>query len=64
MQSSSPSKNTPKPLRLVKVTMAASPVDFMNAPKTEPRRPTPELGEQTEALLFDPACLPWSRACA
>eukprot|EP00439_Symbiodinium_sp_Y106_P070814 s3060_g12.t1 len=36
-----------------KVTMAASPVDFMNAPKTEPRRPTPELGEQTEEILME-----------
>ncbi|CAE7528715.1 Sugct, partial [Symbiodinium necroappetens] len=35
------------------VTMAASPVDFMNAPKTEPRRPTPELGEQTEEILME-----------
>ncbi|CAE7038463.1 fldA [Symbiodinium natans] len=34
-----------------KVTMAASPVDFLNAPKTGPRRPTPELGEQTEEII-------------
>ena len=34
---------------LIQVTMVASPVDFLNAPKTGPRRATPELGEQTEA---------------
>ncbi|CAE7402031.1 Sugct [Symbiodinium pilosum] len=47
----SPLSSKAKAAGRTKVTFVASPVDFMNAPKTAPRRPTPELGEQTEEIV-------------